>query len=296
MFTNILESFVFDNNFKFIAKGNEKELFKKYGKLKEPEEKDIIKILPFFKNYEFFPEFYQKNIEITKKAIKESVKKDVLIIQTINNIEGIDKVNSILIKNLREWYEIYNPEFSKSISNNEKFTELIIKKNKKGLLKEIKVREEDSMGADLSKDDLDAIKELAKKLDGIYNLKKGQQEYLEKLMREECPNLTEIASVFIGAKLIAYAGSLKRLSEMPASTIQLLGAEKALFRHMRTGAKAPKYGILFQHPLIGKINKKNYGKVARALADKISIAAKVDYFKGDFIGDKLKKEVEARFK
>jgi len=287
---------VFDSSFDFVEKGSENELFKKYGKLKEPEEKDIIKVLSFFKKNKFFPEFYKKNIRITRKSIKESVKNDLLIIQAIKNIEDIDKVSSILVKDLREWYEIYNPEFSKSIGNNEKFSEFVIKKDKKELLKEIKIKEKDSMGADLNAEDLDAIKGLAKMLNGLYCFRKKQQEYLEKLMKKECPNMTEIADVLIGAKLIEHAGSLKRLSEFPASTIQLLGAEKALFRHMRTGAKCPRHGLIINHPLISNALNKERGKRARALADKISIAAKVDYFKGKFIGDKLKKEIEERFK
>jgi len=296
IFTNILGGFVFDSSFDFVEKGSENELFKKYGKLKEPEEKDIIKVLSFFKKNKFFPEFYKKNIRITRKSIKESVKNDLLIIQAIKNIEDIDKVSSILVKDLREWYEIYNPEFSKSIGNNEKFSEFVIKKDKKELLKEIKIKEKDSMGADLNAEDLDAIKGLAKMLNGLYCFRKKQQEYLEKLMKKECPNMTEIADVLIGAKLIEHAGSLKRLSEFPASTIQLLGAEKALFRHMRTGAKCPRHGLIINHPLISNALNKERGKRARALADKISIAAKVDYFKGKFIGDKLKKEIEERFK
>jgi len=96
------------------------------------------------------------------------------------------------------------------------------------------------------------------------------------------------------AKLIALAGNLKKLVEFPSSTIQLLGAEKALFRHMRTGAKAPKHGIIHEHPIVSKAKEK--GKAARAVADKISLAVKVDYFKGKFIGDKLRKELEEKFK
>jgi nucleolar protein 56 len=82
---------------------------------------------------------------------------------------------------------------------------------------------------------------------------------------------------------------------MPASTIQILGAEKALFRHMKTGAKPPRHGIIISHPLIARAPDKMHGKIARALADKLSIASKVDYFKGNFIGDKLKKSLEEKF-
>ena len=96
------------------------------------------------------------------------------------------------------------------------------------------------------------------------------------------------------AKLMALAGSLKHLSQIPASTVQLLGAEKALFRHMTTGAKCPKYGILFQHPYVSQAKKQVQGKIARLLADKISIAVKVDYFKGAFIGDTLKEQLKEK--
>ena len=115
-------------------------------------------------------------------------------------------------------------------------------------------------------------------------------------MKLLCPNITAVAGAVIGAKLLAIAGSLKKLSLFPASTVQLLGAEKALFRHLKTGAKSPKYGILHEHPLIAQAKKKDHGKVARLLADKIAIAAKVDFFKGNYVGDKLKKDIERRIK
>ena len=110
-----------------------------------------------------------------------------------------------------------------------------------------------------------------------------------------CPNTKAICGAYLGAKLIEHAGSFKRLSEMPASTIQILGAEKALFRHLKTGAKPPRHGLIVNHLLIANAPDSMHGKIARALADKIAIASKVDYFKGNFIGDKLIKELEQKF-
>lgn len=108
----------------------------------------------------------------------------------------------------------------------------------------------------------------------------------------------EVAGITIAAKLISHAGSLRRLVEMPSSTIQILGAEKALFRHMRNKKRnlPPKHGIIHEHQLIQKSKEEMHGKAARALADKLSIAIKIDYFKGKFIGDKLKKELVDKFK
>jgi len=288
-YSNILGDFVFDEKINLIKKGKEKNA-------KIPDEEQTKEILRSFKQHRFFKEFRDKNIEITKKDIKNSVKYDLLIIHTIKNIENLEKVANSLAKELRGWYEIYNPEFSKSIASHEKFTELIIKKERKELLKELKLKEEESMGADLEKEDIAAIMNLAKEVSKIYRFKEMQQKYLETIIKKTCPNITAITGPMIGAKLLEHAGSLKRLTEMPASTIQILGAEKALFRHMKTGAKSPKYGVLFQHPLISKIKKQLHGKAARTLADKICLAAKIDYFKGEFIGDKLKKELEEKFK
>jgi nucleolar protein 56 len=243
-----------------------------------------------------FQELRKKLIAETKKKVKQSVSKGNLIIQAVNSIDEADKAGNMLAKRLREWYSFYLPEFSDSIASHEKFAELILKKSKKELLNEIRLQPEQSMGAELEKEDLDAIKELAKSLLELYKLRESQEKYLENAMKSLCPNITAVAGAVIGAKLLAIAGSLKKLSLFPASTVQLLGAEKALFRHLKTGAKSPKYGILHEHPLIAQAKKKDHGKVARLLADKIAIAAKVDFFKGNYVGDKLKKDIERRIK
>jgi len=235
-----------------------------------------------------FEEYHKKNIKETKKKVKEAVNFDDFIVKGIGNIDEINKVINTLVKRLREWYELYNPEFSRKVFDHEEFISLIVSGKA--------TKEKDSMGAELSEKDLEPIMGLAQEIDSLYKLKKRQEEYLEKLMEKNCPNINAIAGALIGARLIAIAGDLKRLVGFPASTVQLLGAEKALFRHMRTGARAPKYGVIHEHPIIAKASKENKGKSARMLADKISIAAKIDYFKGEFIGDKLKKEVEDRFK
>lgn len=309
LFTNILGTFIFNEHFNLLDKKLfknieqysdkekiEKEFSKKYTNLKQPERKELEKILLYFQNKEFFEDLYKKNMILTKAAIKDSVKDDLLIIQTINNIGDIDRAINTLIKRLREWYALYAPEIENSIKDQEKFVELILKKDKKQLLKEISINEKDSMGADFSKEALEPIKNLAKQISQLFQLRGKQELYLNKLMKKICPNLLAIAGDKIGAKLLEQAGSLKNLMLFPASTIQLLGAEKALFRHMKTGARAPKFGFLHEHPLIAKNKRELHGKIARTLADKICIAVKIDYFKGKFIGDKLLKEIEAKFK
>jgi len=233
-----------------------------------------------------FKELRKKNLELTKKAVKDSVSKDLLIVQAVNSIEELTTVANMLVNRLREWHGYYNPEFSKNTPDNEEFVNKISKAPKP----------KDSMGADLDKPDLKVILDLAKQINSLYELKEELTKYLETSMKEVCPNLDAVAGSFIGAKLLSFAGSLKNLSEMTSSTVQLLGAEKALFRHLHGQGKSPKHGILINHELVLSAQFKEKGKVARALADKIAIVSKVDYFKGEFVGDKLRKDLEKRFK
>lgn len=308
LFSNILGVFVFDGQFNLVDEilfknledYKDKDKFidnikNKHKNLKEPDEETIRRILFYFKKNELFTDFYNKNLELTKSDVKSSVNDDALLMQSVNSIDELGRVINLLVKRLREWYELYNPEFSRATENHEKFVEEILEKEKAELLKELKVNPSDSIGADLAQEDLEPIRSLIHQIYDLSQLRKLQESYISTLMDELCPNIKAVCGIIVGAKLIEHAGSLKRLSEMPASTIQILGAEKALFRHMKTGAKPPRHGIIVNHPLISKAPDKMHGKIARALADKISIAAKVDYFKGKFIGDKLKEELEKKF-
>lgn len=228
------------------------------------------------------------NLKETKNKLRESVTEDILIIQAITHIEDLNKVINILAKDLREWYCYYNPEFSRTTQEHNDFVDAIIKKKDK--------KPKDSLGADLSEENLKPILSLSKEISELFKLKEKQEKYIEEMMNKVCPNMTAIATPLIGAKLIKHAGSLRRLILMPSSTVQLLGAEEALFRHIKTGAKCPKYGVLHSHPLVSKVKRKYAGRAARILASKISIAVRVDYAKGKFIGDKLLKEVEEKLK
>ena len=257
----------------------------------EPVDREV---LDAFNEPKYILKLREANLLITKRKMAESLRPDHLIVQAINNIGEIDKVGNTLARRLREWYELYNPEFSKSVENHEKFAELILEKSKEDLLKEINVAVSESMGAEVKGEDLDAIMELAKGLRSLYAMRAKQVIYVENTMKKHAPNVTAIAGYMIGAKLLAFAGSLKKMMLFPASTIQLLGAERALFRHIKTGAKSPKYGVIVNHQLIMKMKPKDRGRGARVLADKLSIAVKIDYFKGDFLGDKLLKEVKEK--
>ena len=308
LFTNIMGVFIFDGKFNVVEKilfedlegfKNKEAFIEKikngFSDLKEPGKSELKSMLLYFKNPGFSDEFRNKNLQLTKNSIKKSVSPDVLIIQSINLIDEADKAANLLAKRAREWYELYNPEFSRATQSHELFAEGILEKEKNELLGALKVSIESSMGADLEKTDIEPIKSLARQIRGLYQLRKVQESYISSLMEGLCPNTKAVCGFLIGAKLIKHAGSLKRLSEMPASTIRILGAENALFRHMKTGAKPPRHGVIVNHLLIAGAPQRMHGKVARALADKIAIASKIDYFKGEFIGDELRKKLEGKF-
>ncbi len=317
LFTNLLGSFVFDEQFNLVdsikfssfddyddidkRQKTEQKLIDAHKPilatqqlLEKPNHRILQQLLPYFKDKANFHNFYTQNMAMTASLIKQAVNEDDFIIQAINNIEEIDKVANTLAKRLREWYELYNPEFSRSIESHEMFVELILSKTKQELLKEIK-HDENLLGADLNKQDIEPMLNLARTIHELYLLKQKHTDYLETLMETYCKNVKTIAGALIGAKLLEHAKSLKHLAALPASTIQILGAEKALFRHIKTGARSPKYGVLISHPFVSRAKQKERGKIARALANKLALAAKVDYYKGEFIGDKLRAEIEKKF-
>ena len=207
---------------------------------------------------------------------------DKLLIQAINSIEDIDESISKIIERFREWYIIYFPEIE-SVNNNEIYIKLIAEGEKREVIIKnnpdyFTIEYDGSNGADIEEDDLIILNNFVK---SIYQLQKSREEiinYINSKMVKIAPNLTDLVGASLGAKLISHSGGIKNLALYPASTIQIMGAEKALFRHMKTGDRPPKHGLIYQHPKIRGCKWWNRGKISRILALKISLAVKRDYF------------------
>ncbi len=249
------------------------ELIKKFKSkiaIKAKYEKNIIfgpESEKFAKKFGIKFNFQKFMIDLTKLKIKFGFSKDKLVIQASNMLDETNKMINMFYERLSEWYGFYWPEIVERVNSVEEFSKIVGKK-----------RTEQSMGFDLEEKDLKMIGIAGEELKSLISFKEKVSNYIEKLMSEIAPNTSKIAGPLVGAKLISVAGSLKKLAEMPSSTIQVLGAEKALFRHIRKGTKPPKYGILLSHELMHKVKQTNRGKLARLLASKISIAAKIDYY------------------
>jgi nucleolar protein 56 len=245
------------------------------------------KIMQSFKKKENFNLLFSRVSEYTAEVLRTLPARDMLVIQSINAIDEIDKSINMLSTRLRERYSLYHPELTREITDQKAYAQKIISG----------VTKKESIGMAVSKDDLIPIKKQAEQVFSLYEFKEEQEVYLENMMREYCPNLSAVATEMIAARLLAFAGSLKRLMLFPASTIQTLGAEKAMFRHLKTGDRPPKYGIIVLHPLVNAMKRSDKGHVARSLASKISLAAKIDYFgTDDYRGYEMREELEKHFR
>ena len=250
------------------------------------------------------------SIELAKLRVKGAVeKRDLIIAQAIQTLDDLDKTLNLFMGRLREWYGIHFPELDRLVEKHETYARLVTNLGsrdnfsvealeKEGIPKDraetIAKAAEASMGADMVEQDLAEIQALSKAVLNMYKLREDLEGYVDKAMEEVAPNTRAIAGALLGARLIAVAGGLQNLAMRPASTIQVLGAEKALFRSLKTGARPPKHGLIFQHALLHDAKRWQRGKIARVLAGKLTIAARADAFGGKYVGDSLKAEIDAR--
>ncbi|KAK9104183.1 hypothetical protein Scep_021027 [Stephania cephalantha] len=240
---------------------------------------------------------------------------DNMVIQAIFLLDTLDKdINSFSMR-VREWYSWHFPELVKIVNDNylyAKVTKYIENKSEltedkiPGLTeilgdedkaKEIVEAAKASMGQDLSPIDLINVQQFALRVMDLSEYRRKLYDYLVSKMNDIAPNLASLIGEVVGARLISHAGSLTNLAKCPSSTLQILGAEKALFRALKTRGNTPKYGLIFHSSFIGRASARNKGRMARYLANKCSIASRIDCFSElntTVFGEKLREQVEER--
>lgn len=215
---------------------------------------------------------------------------DTMIVQAVNLLDDLDKELNNYIMRCREWYGWHFPELSKIITDNLAFVRTVQVMGTRDNAKHVdlsdilpeeveeKVKEaaEISMGTEISDEDILNIKHLCIQVVEIQEYRTQLYEYLKNRMIAIAPNLTILVGELVGARLISHAGSLMNLAKHPASTVQILGAEKALFKALKTKHDTPKYGLIYHAQLVGQASSKLKGKVSRMLAAKAAIATRVD--------------------
>jgi len=259
---------------------------------------------------EFYSLLRQMTIELTRSKVKEvAEKRDLFIAQAIRALDDVNKTINLFASRVREWYGLHFPELDELVEDHEDYLKIVSKIGHRSriteeVLEELGIKGElaskivsaaaNSMGAELAGFDLEAIRLISDMGLQLYSVRRSLEKYIDEAMYEVAPNIRSLVGSLLGARLISLAGGLSKLARLPASTIQVLGAEKALFRALKYGAKPPKHGVIFQHPLIHRSPKWQRGKIARALAAKLAIAARIDAFTGEYRADELREDLEKR--
>lgn len=242
---------------------------------------------------------------------------DNMIIQAISLLDQLDKDVNTFSMRIKEWYGYHFPELVKILNDNYLYAKVaqFIKRRStlsadslEGLeailmnsaqAQQVLDAARHSMGMEISDIDLLNIDSFATRVVSLTEYRKGLHEYLQNKMHAVAPNLSSLIGEQVGARLISHAGSLTNLAKYPASTVQILGAEKALFRALKTKGNTPKYGLIFHSSFIGRAAAKNKGRISRYVANKAVIASRIDCFTDnptDKFGAEMHEQVEERLR
>jgi nucleolar protein 58 len=245
-------------------------------------------------------------------------KVDTMVIQAVGLLDELDKEINTYAMRVKEWYGWHFPELQAIVGDNVQYAKLVLKCGTRvhysqmdlsDVLEDetveaaVKEASEISMGTDITELDILNIRSLGEQVLSMTEYRAQLFEYLKNRMNAIAPNLTILVGELVGARLISHAGSLMNLAKQPASTVQILGAEKALFRALKTKHDTPKYGLIYHASLIGQAAPKNKGKISRVLAAKASLAIRVDALSDETadamdttIGFEGRAKVEARLR
>mmetsp|Transcript_37879 Transcript_37879/g.78660 ORF Transcript_37879/g.78660 Transcript_37879/m.78660 type:complete len:533 (-) Transcript_37879:257-1855(-) len=240
---------------------------------------------------------------LSRYKLKFSADKvDTMVIQAVGLLDELDKEINTYAMRVKEWYGWHFPELQALVGDNASYAKLVLEagfrpnfagKDLSSILEDetveaaVKEAAEISMGTEIADLDIINIQSLADQVLSMTEYRAQLFEYLKNRMNAIAPNLTILVGELVGARLISHAGSLMNLAKQPASTVQILGAEKALFRALKTKHATPKYGLIYHASLIGQAAPKNKGKISRVLAAKASLAIRVDALTDETAGDEV---------
>jgi len=222
------------------------------------------------------------NLELSAGALAQGYDEDIVVIHILRTRDEMEHVLNSIAMRLKDFAKLFMPARVDSADD------------ARAILKLYKNPGVERAGYRVPEEHIRLFGQLAHRVEGLYRELEKLEQHLETTMKGLCPNLLGLAGPLLGARLLSIAGSLRDLAFMPYTTIQMLGAEKALFRHIRKGNKSPKHGILLTHPLVSL--SVNRGRAARLLAEALSKAARMDYFKGKDISQQLLENIKRKLK
>ncbi len=245
-------------------------------------------------NYGYSVDLYREaTIALAKQAVRESVGPDVHLGQAVRAYDDMVYTSNLLSERLHEWYGLHFPELE-NVLDGETYAKAISEHGSRAKILDALALRMDSIGSEIEQQDLDSVVTLSRSLNEILSSRRKLEKYVDLRMKEVAPNVNTLVGPVIGARLMMHAGSIHRLASMPSGTVQLLGAEKAMFRHLKEGSRPPKHGIVFTHPLVHNAPPWQRGAIARALAAKICLAARADAYSRNDISGILKEQLDKR--
>ena len=227
-------------------------------------------------------------VRLGKERMREAVGPEDHLRQAVGALDEIQEQENAIIERLREWYGLHFPELS-PVVDTATYLDLVATHGRR---ERMPIASQESVGASLTDRDEAEIKSFAGLAQQVAERRKSIEAYVERSVRELAPNVSELAGPLIAARLVTLAGGVEELARAPTGTVQLLGAERALFRHLRTGSRPPKHGVLFQHPLVHRAPKWQRGAIARTLAGRISMAARADAYTKRHIAPDLLRDLD----
>ncbi len=233
--------------------------------------------------------------DLARQALQDAGGRDQLLVQAVRALEDLDEINNELAERLRPWHAQHFPELQDEVDDHATFAELVAEHADREEMDEYEEQAAESTGIPLTGRDADILENFAAHVRDSHAIRDDIEAYVKELAEEVAPNLSAVVGPVLAARLVSLAGSLEELAKMPSSTVQVLGAEKAMFRHLEGEGDAPKHGVLFMHEYVRKVPSGEQGKMARVLANKASIAARLDQYGDDVRGDELAGEVEDTF-
>jgi len=227
-------------------------------------------------------------MSLGKRRMRKVSGIDAHLAQAVGALDDVLEAENLLMERLNEWYGLHFPELIK-IVRREDFVEKIATY---GNREAMSIDFGDSIGGPLPEEERQAVMQMAAQVRSMSMERARLGALIERRIEELAPNVTQLAGPILAARLVSLAGGLGELARLPSSTIQLLGAEKALFRHLKEHTKPPKHGVLFQHPLVHQAPYWQRGAISRGFASKIAIAARADFFSKRIIADQLKADLD----
>lgn len=240
-------------------------------------------------------EIREKALEETREDLKDAADRDQFIIKAVKYLEQLEESFSDEFERFRDWYALHFPELEEEIQSDEEMIKLLDRGIHRDELDAFQEMAEKSTGTPLIEEDREMLEKAFENLQSSHELKEEIHDYVRQAALEEMPNLSKLLDPILAAKLLAIEGSLESLAKQPASTIQMLGAEKALFRYLRGNGTPPKHGVLFEHPFVSDLPSETRGKMARFIANKAAIAARLDVYGEKRKGDELREEAQEKY-